>query len=141
MKDYRIEEATSEDLNVVERGLVEYNLSKVPLIQEKAFIPVNLVVRDSEGQIVAGVDSRLYCWNCCYVDMLWVKEENRKCGYGNILLNEVERVAKEKGAYLIHLDTFDFQAKDFYLKHGYEIFGVLEDCPKGHNRYYLKKNL
>ncbi|PPE03578.1 hypothetical protein HCUR_00960 [Holospora curviuscula] len=25
--------------------------------------------------------------------------------------------------------TFDFQVKDFYLKQGYEIFGVLEDCP------------
>ena len=29
----------------------------------------------------------------------------------------------------------------FYLKHGYEIFGILEDCPKGHKRYYLKKSL
>ena len=42
---------------------------------------------------------------------------------------------------LIHLDTFDFQAKDFYLKHGYEVFGVLDDCPKGHKRYYMKKVL
>ena len=45
------------------------------------------------------------------------------------------------GAYLSHLDTFDFQAKDFYLKHGYEIFGTLENCPPNHNRYYLKKAL
>lgn len=42
---------------------------------------------------------------------------------------------------LIHLDTFDFQAKDFYLKHGDEIFGVLEDCSKGYKRYYMKKVL
>lgn len=39
------------------------------------------------------------------------------------------------------LDTFDFQAKDFYLKHGYEIFGVLKDCPVGHECYYLSKGL
>jgi len=32
-------------------------------------------------------------------------------------------------------------SKDFYLKHGYEIFGVLDNCPKGHKRYYLKKTL
>lgn len=31
------------------------------------------------------------------------------------------------------------QAKDFYMKHGYELFGTLEDCPEGHCRYYLKK--
>jgi hypothetical protein len=42
---------------------------------------------------------------------------------------------------LAHLDTFDFQAKDFYLKYGYEIFGILDDCLKGLKRYYLKKAL
>lgn len=47
----------------------------------------------------------------------------------------------KNGCYLVHLDTFDFQAKDFYLKHGYEIFGVLADCPKEHNRYFMKKNI
>lgn len=30
---------------------------------------------------------------------------------------------------------------DFYIKFGYELFGTLEDCPKGHFRYYLKKTL
>lgn len=49
--------------------------------------------------------------------------------------------AKAMGVKLVHLDTFDFQAKDSYLKHGYKILGVLGDCPKGHKRYYLKKIL
>ena len=62
-------------------------------------------------------------------------------GLGSKLLAEVERTAVEAGCTLIHLDTFDFQAKDFYLRHGYEVFGVLEDCPEGHCRYYLKKKL
>lgn len=52
--------------------------------------------------------SELYCWNCLYIDILWVKEEFRKDGYGSALLNEVEKIAKEKGCRLIHLDTFDF---------------------------------
>jgi GNAT superfamily N-acetyltransferase len=72
---------------------------------------------------------------------LWVKEKYRKEGYGSVLLNEVEKIAKEKGCNLVHLDTFDFQAKDFYLKQGYEIFGVLDDCPIEHKRYYMKKNI
>ena len=41
------------------------------------------------------------------------------------MLAEVESAAKEKGCYLIHLDTFDFQAKEFYEKQGYAVFGVL----------------
>lgn len=58
-----------------------------------------------------------------------------------IYLGVFRETIKEKGGKLVHLDTFDFQAKDFYLKNGYEVFGVLEDCPKGHKRYYLKKNI
>ena len=57
------------------------------------------------------------------------------------MLQKVEEQAKSFGSKLVHLDTFDFQARDFYLKHGYEIFGTLENCPEGHNRYYMKKIL
>jgi hypothetical protein len=57
------------------------------------------------------------------------------------LLAKVEKVAKECCVHLPHLDTFDFEAKDFYIKHGYDVFGVLEDWPLGHKRYYMKKVL
>jgi hypothetical protein len=57
------------------------------------------------------------------------------------LLQKVEDQAKSFGSKLLHLDTFDFQARDFYLKQGYEIFGTLENCPEGHNRYYFQKKL
>lgn len=91
--------------------------------------------------IVAGVDALFYLGEILYVHVLYVDEKYRKRGLGSRLLKKAEEDAKAKGAKLVHLDTFDFQAKDFYLKHGYEIFGTLEDCPKGHNRYYLRKNL
>jgi hypothetical protein len=29
----------------------------------------------------------------------------------------------------------DFQAKDFYKKNGYEVFGELDNVPDGHKRY------
>ena len=141
MTNYIIEESTREEYGVVDNGIVEYNLSKVPFSQEPSFISINRVIKDLNGEVVAGINSLLYCWNCLYVDVLWVKEQYRKEGYGSVLLNEVEKIAKEKGCNLIHLDTFDFQAKDFYLKHGYEIFGVLDDCPMEHKRYYMKKNI
>lgn len=126
---------------VVNNGIIEYNLSKVPFTQEPAFISINRVIKGVNGEVLAGINSLLYCWSCLSVDVLWVKEEYRKEGYGSVLLNEVEKIAKEKGCNLVHLDTFDFQAKDFYLKHGYEIFGVLDDCQVGHARYYMKKNI
>ena len=141
MRSYVIEESTREEYEIVDNGIVEYNLSKVPFTQEPYFISINRVIKDLDGNILAGINSMLYCWNCLYIDVLWVKEEFRKQGYGSLLLNEVEKIAKEKGCKLIHLDTFDFQGKDFYIKHGYEIFAVLDDCPIEHKRYYMKKNI
>lgn len=141
MKNYTIEKSTKEEASLVDESIVKYNYSKVAYTQEPAFISINRVIRGVNGDIIAGINSILYCWNCLYIDVLWVEEEYRKSGYGEALLSDVERIAKDKGCKLVHLDTFDFQAKDFYLKHGYIIFGVLEDCPSGHKRYYMKKNI
>jgi GNAT superfamily N-acetyltransferase len=60
---------------------------------------------------------------------------------GSALLDAIENEARKHNVHLIHLDTFDFQAKEFYEKKGYEVFGVLEDCPAKHCRYYLKRVL
>jgi GNAT superfamily N-acetyltransferase len=141
MTDYIIQEGTKEECQNIVDGIVAYNASQVPLTQDPSFIPINRVIKGADGDVIAGILSLLYCWNCLYVDILWVKEGHRKEGYGSALLNEVEKIATENGCYLVHLDTFDFQAKEFYLKHGYEVFGVLEDCPMGHTRYYLKKKI
>ncbi|MGH4123443.1 MAG: GNAT family N-acetyltransferase [Clostridium sp.] len=141
MRNYVIEGSTRDEAEVVENAMDEYNLSKVPFTQEPSFISINKIIKGPNEDILAGINSVLYCWNCMYIDVLWVREEFRGVGYGSVLLNEVEKIAKEKGCKLIHLVTFDFQAKDFYLKHGYEIFGVLDDCPLNHKQYSMKKNI
>lgn len=71
-------------------------------------------ITDDNGTIIAGCVARMYCWNVAYIDTLWVDESYRGKGLGAKLLAEVENTAKEKGCYLIHLDTFVFQAKEFY---------------------------
>lgn len=139
MNNYLIRESNNIEEDFIIDKIVEYNLSIVPSKQETDFLWINRIVEDKNGNIIAGILSKMYCWNCLYIDVLWVKEEHRKDGLGSRLLKEIENVAIEKGCYLIHLDTFDFQAKDFYIKHGYEVFGVLDECPEGHKRYFLKK--
>jgi GNAT superfamily N-acetyltransferase len=91
--------------------------------------------------IIAGVRSCFYLGECLAINVLFVDENHRLKGLGALLLNQVEADARAMGAKLSHLDTFNLQAKDFYLKHGYKIFGILEDCPTGHKRYYMKKIL
>ena len=53
----------------------------------------------------------------------------------------VEAEARQSGATEAYLDTFSFQAPEFYKKNGYQVFGVLENFPPGHQRYYLTKAL
>ncbi len=140
MNNYIIRESSSEEeADLIVDRIVEYNLSKVPAKQEVPLLCINRVIEDTNGEIIAGILSKMYCWNCIYIDVLWIKEEYRKDGLGTKLLKEVEKIAKEKDCHLIHLDTFDFQAKDFYIKHGYEIFGILDQCPENHKRYFMKK--
>ena len=139
--EFKILNCVDDDAGYICDKLVEYNLSKVPKTQSEEFVSINKKIVNKYGSIIAGCIAKMYCWNVIYIDILWVDEKYRKCGLGTRLLDELEAVALEYKCSLIHLDTFDFQAKDFYIKNGYEIFGVLEDCPKGHCRYYLKKKV
>lgn len=141
MEEWTMEKSAREDCMVIDDGIVAYNKEKVPFTQEPAFIPVNRVIRNEAGEVIAGVNSVIYCWRVMAIDVLWVKETYRKMGYGQRLLQELEKVAKEENCSLIHLDTFDFQAKEFYEKNGFIVFGTLENCPPGHGRYYMKKEL
>lgn len=139
--DYTIDNCKGNDVDYICDRLVEYNLSRAPATQEILFENINKKFLNANGEIIAGCVARMYCWNVLYIDILWVDKNYRHQGLGSKLLEYVEDTAKAKGCYLIHLDTFDFQAKDFYLKHGYEIFGTLKDCPKDHCRYYLQKRI
>ena len=138
---YEIIRCVEGDDDYINDKLVEYNLSKVPAQQDDLFYGISRKIVDDEGEIIAGCLAMGYCWNIAYIDILWVDESHRHQGLGSKLLHEVERVAKENGCGLAHLDTFDFQAKEFYEKNGYTVFGVLEDCPQGHRRFYMSKLL
>lgn len=56
------------------------------------------------------------------------------------MLALAEEEALRRGAALAHLDTFDFQARGFYERAGYEVFGTL-DYPTGVRRFYMCKAL
>ena len=138
---YEIYPCNEEDKKTIIDGLVAYNLTRVPAVQEQLFIDLSRKVVSDTGKVLGGIIARMYCWNCADVDALWVSEAHRGTGLGKELLMQVEEAARSHGARLIHLDTFDFQARSFYESLGYEVFGVLEDCPAGHKRYYIKKFL
>ena len=137
---YRLLASTDEESNYISDEVMHFNARKVPFTQKETPIFKKYVIKKND-QIIAGINSVIYHWGILFIDELFVAESYRNKEIGSYLLNKVEVEAKILGAPLSHLDTFDFQAKDFYLKQGYHVFGVLDDCPSGHQRFYLKKIL
>jgi GNAT superfamily N-acetyltransferase len=134
-----IYESTIEERELLDNKLVEFNRQKVPFEQSEDWIALSYALKDETGQVMAGINAMLYCWNILYIDILYVEDAHRGKGYGKLLLDRAESEARQLGGYMSHLDTFDWQAKEFYEHLGYEVFGILENCPRGHNRYYMKK--
>jgi GNAT superfamily N-acetyltransferase len=132
-------ESTIEERELLDSQLVDFNRENVPFQQNEDWISLSYVLKDNTGHVIAGINATLYCWNVMYVDILYVDDSHRGKGYGKLLLDRAEGKAKSLGGYMSHLDTFDWQAKEFYEHLGYVVFGILENCPRGHNRYYMKK--
>jgi GNAT superfamily N-acetyltransferase len=131
--------STREERELVDNKLVDFNRENVPFQQSEGWIDLSYVLKGDTGQIIAGINATLYCWNIMYVDILYVDYSHRGQGYGRLLLDKTESKAQSLGGYMSHLDTFDWQAKEFYEHLGYTVFGILENCPPGHDRYYMKK--
>lgn len=139
---WEITESNTEEKSIILDKLVNFNRQVLGITADKpSSASLNYVIK-LDDKIIGGINSCLYfLQSILHIDHLFVDEKHRDQQLGSALLKKVESEAKVMGASLVHLDTFDFQALDFYLKHGYEIFGVLEDCPKDHKRYFLKKSL
>ena len=75
------------------------------------------------------------------IDYLFVPEEWRGRGLGLRLLAAAEREAVQRGCVGLWLNTFGFQAPGFYRKAGFEVFGMLDDSPRGSQRLFLRKRL
>ncbi len=135
-----IEPCAKEDIKSILDGLNEYNLNKVSALAP-IWTPLDFVAKTKEGENIGGVLGGIGYWNGLEIRALWVHEQFRGQGYGSKILAYIEEVAREKGAEIAMLDTFDFQAEEFYLKNGYQPIGEIKDFPKGHRRIYFSKRL
>lgn len=126
-----------EDEKIVGEGLYAYNRAAAG---HEHYTPLNLFVRDENGEIKGGLLGATY-WGWCAINVVWLHDDLRGKGYGTHLIQIAEEEAKRRGCHGAHLDTMSFQALPFYQKLGYTLFGQIDDIPIGHIRYFLKKSL
>lgn len=124
----------------IRNKLIAYNAKHVPAHLSSRYEEINLTIKDADGTVVGGIVAVL-CWNWIEVDILWIEDRLRGMGYGTRLLERIESLAKEWSCTFIKLNTFSFQAPEFYRKNGYEEVAVFEDAPAGSRHYYFRKDI
>ena len=136
-EEYEIVYTEEPAWGVIGGGIHEYNEREGGESHGKILC---YVLQNADKEVVGGVIGETH-WDWLYINLMWLREDLRRQGYGTRLLEMAEEEGRKRGAKNAYLDTFSFQAPEFYEKFGYQVFGVLEDFPKGHQRYYCKKEL
>lgn len=100
-------------------------------------LPITLELVD-EGEFIGGLTGATN-WNWLYIETLAVHPSYRSRGLASQLVTQAEDIAIERGCVGSWVDTFSFQAPNFYNRLGYESFGEIQDYPDGSTRIFLCK--
>ncbi|MGE8187494.1 GNAT family N-acetyltransferase [Pseudomonas sp. NPDC086278] len=133
----RSQDPTQEEREAILAPLRAYNAAQAGPGNPQ---PLALLVRDDNGEILGGLYGRFF-YQWLFIELLSVPEQARGLGMGSQLMQMAEDLAREKECVGIWLDTFDFQAPEFYKKLGYSELGQITDYPPGHQRFFFQKRL
>jgi GNAT superfamily N-acetyltransferase len=128
---------SQQDMQALRRQLVAYNIAQAHVDKGR---DLAIFVRDIQDQLVAGIVG--WTWGqCLEINYLWVHPDLRGQGYGKRLVQTLEREAQTQGCCTAAVDTYSFQAPEFYQRLGYKKFGSVDGYPDGHQKLFLKKCL
>ncbi|WP_168395430.1 GNAT family N-acetyltransferase [Erwinia amylovora] len=129
-----IHNPSHQEKTFITDGLWEHNSHFHPVDIE----PFVIDISDDNGSVVAGLIAQTW-WGALEIQYLWVSEQYREMGYGRKMMLSAEVEARTRGCHMAYVDTFDFQAKAFYEKLGYEEYGSLAGHARKFTRHYLVK--
>ncbi len=128
---------SDDERKTIVAGLEAYNAEKG---YPEPWRDLNFVLRGDDGTVIGGLLGETNKgW--LFIKALWVDEVHRGQDCGGRLLAAAETAARARGCIGVYLDTYSYQARPFYEKAGYAVFGELPDHPPGGAKYYLAKRL
>jgi GNAT superfamily N-acetyltransferase len=144
--DLRIASDESAEEIITDR-LIGYNKDHSAIVRDR-FRPENLPSRPlavygyDGDELVGGACGRTVdLWRWLTVDLMWVDDVLRGHGLGRALLAQLEDEARVRGCAWSKLNTWDFQAPEFYARCGYVEYGREVDYPPGHTNFLMRKDL
>lgn len=119
------------------KGLGDFNLAQAGSYKYAQFV---IGVRDAKGALRGGFLMEIY-YETAFLKWAWVDEKLRGKALGRTLMAVAEDESRKRGAKNLWLDTFSYQARPFYEKLGYKLFGTLEMGRLDLSRYFMAKDL
>jgi GNAT superfamily N-acetyltransferase len=102
--------------------------------------PLTLLLRDADGKVAGGlIASTGRRW--LHVQQFALPATARRGGLGRRILAMAEAEARARGCVGAYLATASYQARPFYEKQGYAVFGTIDDYLPGASRYQMCKHL
>ncbi len=96
---------------------------------------------DEQQRVIGGLTGEVFK-TTLFIEYLWVDETMRGSGVGSALIAEAERQARKLGVCDVYLDTYTFQAREFYLRMGFSEVGRYVDFPaQGIDKIFMQKRL
>jgi GNAT superfamily N-acetyltransferase len=138
MTDFKLTlEPAQSDVDAILYNITEAN--EEAWDSPAGYQPIAFLLKDpATGETVGGLSGyQLYDW--LFIQFLSVPKALQGKGIGSELLETAEAWCKERHLVGMWLDTFDFGPPGFYEKHGFAIFGTIEDHPVGSRRHFLAK--
>ncbi|MEU1479433.1 GNAT family N-acetyltransferase [Streptomyces sp. NPDC001668] len=133
--------------DLLRKRLLEANTAASPVLRAlrgtpgERELPLHVWALDPAGDLAGGLVGHTWT-SWLHVTYLWVDGRHRGFGLGSHLLATAERLARRgRGCTAVRLETWDFQAPDFYRKQGYDVVCVIPDYPPGVTEYTLTKRL
>ena len=131
------DQAGGRDAQFVRDHLDIFN---VGVTGESAYYPVHFFLKNKRGETMGGLLGSIW-GGWLHITFLWCDEAVRGQRWATRLMDQAEAYARERRCHSVELDTHSFQARPFYEKRGYEVIAMLDDHPKGHKKFFLKKKL
>jgi len=129
---------TADENHAIGSGLARFNEQQSGL---RGGRPLAVIVRDPETrQPVGGLTGRTSL-GVLFIDLFFLPDDLPGHGLGSRLLQLAEEEARERGCISALLYTINFQAPDFYKRHGYQVLGVVPCLPPGTSRIFMTKPL
>ncbi|QYJ81576.1 GNAT family N-acetyltransferase [Shewanella aegiceratis] len=131
------QDASPEFAEAVQQKIAEFNWQRWEVSER---LPLGLKLENEAGEMIAGLSARTF-GNWLMIDNFWVSESLRGQQIGSQMLEEAERIARERGCIYAILDTLNFQARPFYEARGYSLEWTQEQYPKTGCKYFMTKML